>query len=227
MTIMHIIHQTIFWGDLLKLRSLVVFWLLALVSTVCPQSKRPIYSISGGIALPSQPAVLNENWNGGWHIGGGIGYPVTRCLTIGGAFSYSHLPFDAEAVVARGSNRPWMRVEGTSSTIITGNCRAKINLVPLTRITWFSPYFFGGLGWFRLTRGEFTIRYKFVSEESMRTEYHFQVPTCQAGGEFGAGLEIYLANRLSGFAEMTYSASLINAPIWCEWIPLRVGLILH
>jgi hypothetical protein len=214
----------------LKLRFLVIFCLLASVPTVYSQSKRPIYSISGGVALPSQPAVLNELWNGGWHIGGGIGYPVTPWLNIGGAFSYSHLPFDAKAVIARSklaSYYPWVRVEGNSATIITGNCRVKINLTVPTRTSWFSPYFFGGMGWYRLTLGEYALKFRIVTEESERTDRHLEYPCSQVGLEGGAGFEVYLTKHLNGFAEITYCSSFTDSPIWAEWIPLRIGLLLH
>jgi hypothetical protein len=212
----------------LKLNFLVILCLLVSASTVYPQSKRPIYTISGGVALPSQPKSLNDSWNGGWHIGGGIGYPVTPSLTVGGEFSYSHLPFDAEAVIgSRSGYYPWIKVVGNSATIITGNCRVKINLVAPTKSSWLSPYFFGGLGWFRLTLGEYVVRYRIVSEESERAYRYSEYPTSQVGLEFGVGFEIHLSERLNAYVEMADSGSLSGSPIWAEWIPLRVGLLLH
>ncbi len=214
----------------MRLRFLVIFCLLAFVATAYPQSKGPIYSISTGVALPSQPKILNDSWNGGWHIGGGIGYPITPWLTIGGAFSYSHLPFDAKAVIARSklaSYYPWVRVEGNSATIITGNCRVKINLTAPTRTSWFSPYFFGGMGWYRLTLGEYTVQYKIVSQRSVRTYRQSAYPNSQIGLEGGAGFEVYLSKHLNGYMEITYCTSFTDSPIWAEWIPLRIGLLLH
>jgi hypothetical protein len=206
----------------------VTFWLLAFVSTAFPQSKRPIYSISTGIALPSQPKSLNDSWNGGWHISGGIGYPVTPRLTIGGAFSYSHLPFDPESIIRRDNPlAPWIRVEGSSSTIITANCRLKINLVTSAKTARFSPYFFGALGWFRLTQGEFVERLRIVSEAEEQTLRHSGYATSRPGLEFGAGFEIYLSEHLHTYIEIANSGSITDSPVWAEWIPLRIGLLLH
>lgn len=204
--------------------------LMMLGGCVLAEAKRPVYTISGGLALPSQPHRLNDSWNGGWHIGGGIGYPVTPYVTVGGAFSYSHLPFDAEAVIARSTLAtyyPWVRVEGNSATIITGNCRLKVNFIAPTKNCWFSPYFFGGLGWYRLTLGEYTVRYKMISQESERTHIKPTSPSSQVGLDFGAGLEIYLSNRLNAFIEVADSGTLTGCPVWAECFPIRIGLIIH
>jgi len=212
----------------LKLRFLVIFWLLAFVSTALPQSKRPIYSISGGVALPSKPKSVNASWNGGWHISGGIGYPLTKCLTVGGAFSYSHLPIDPEAIIRRYDNlAPWIRVEGSSSTVITANCRLKINLVPPTRTAKFSPYFFGALGWYRLTIGEYEVRYRFVSSDNERMWRGSQYGASTTGLEFGAGFEFYLSSRLHAYIEIADAGSLLAEPFYSEWIPVRIGLLLY
>ena len=212
----------------MRLRFLLIFCLFAFVTSVYPQAKRPIYSISGGVALPSLPKGLNEYWNGGWHISGGIGYPVTRYLTIGGTISYSHLPFDAERVIAHyGTLFRWISVDGVSATIVTSNCRLKINLVPPDKTTRFSPYFFGGLGWFRLTEGEYVIQYKYVWNQSGGTNRQSKYTTSQFGLEFGSGIEICLTKRLNAYAEIACSTSFSYSPIWAEWVPIRIGLLLH
>lgn len=214
----------------MKFVSAVMATVFLLCGGAIAQEKKPMYSVSAGAAFPSQPGQLNDYWHGGWHVGCGIGYPLTSHLTLGGAFSYSRLSFDPEAVIARSSwfeYYPWMEVSGTAATLITGNWRLKINLVPVTRQAWFSPYFFGGLGWFRLTRGEYTIRYRIVSEQSLRTAKSIDRPSSQTGLEVGAGVEFYLSKHWNIYGEITYCSSLDNSPIWAEWVPLRVGLIFH
>jgi opacity protein-like surface antigen len=192
------------------------------------EAKRPIYMLSGGVALPSQPESLNESWNSGWHIGGGIGYPLTRCLTVGGTISYSHLPFDAEAAVKRdGARVPFLTAEGVSSTILAGGFRAKLNLVAPTVYSRVSPYFFGALTWMRVTQGEYVERFRNVSKWSEQEYRHSTRITRQSGMEIGAGMELCLSHHLNVCAELAYSSSYTASPIFAEWVPVRIGLLLH
>jgi hypothetical protein len=206
----------------------VMALVLVLSGCVLAEAKRPIYMFSGGVALPSQPESLNESWNNGWHISGGIGYPLTRCLTVGGTISYSHLPFDAEAVVKRdGPKVAWLKADGVSSTILTGGLRAKLNLVPPTVSSRLSPYFFGSLILMRVSVGEYVETYRRVSKWSEQQYLQHAYAFREYGAEIGAGVEVVLSRHLNAYTEVAYSSSIAYTRNWAEWVPVRAGLLLR
>jgi hypothetical protein len=208
----------------LKLRFLVIFWLLAFVSTAHPQTKRPIYSIAGGIALPSQPWILKHYWDAGLHISGGAGCPLTRHLTTRAMFSYSHFPFDPEAVIKHDSYvAPWIRVDGYASKAITASLQLKFDFVSAAGTARFLPYMFGGPCWHYQIIGEYAEFFRPIPKFH-QSEHWAEQKVSSLGLELGVGLEFRISSRLGVLIEAARSVGLSVEPSCGAGIPVRVGL---
>jgi hypothetical protein len=201
---------------------------LALVLSGCvfADAKRPIYMLSGGVALTTQPRNLKDNWPDGWHVSGGVGFPMTNHLTVRGMASYSHYPLDAVGIVQRDSYlAPWIEVEGTASKAFTASCLFEISFVDHRREARLSPFFFIGPCFHYQTIASYTewTRSVYGGSEWIKMTLEQDVPSL--GVEFGVGLTYRLAGRFGLIAEAARSVGLSSEPSCGAWIPIRVGLI--
>ncbi len=209
-------------------RILILLFIGLITLTLDLRAGQPIYSLAGGIGLPSQPADLNRYWKGGWHLAGGIAYPLTKKLSVGGHLAYSHMPSDAEAVLRDlGDQAPYIRVESKSSAILTVTGRAKLNFVVPARSTPLSPYFFGSLGWFRLTEGGWEVTSITSPDGDGHVRRWFGLVESVIGTEFGAGMDVYLKGWLSTFVEVGAGISFTKKITYVEWVPIRLGISIH
>ncbi len=189
------------------------------------QTRRPVYTLSGGVAIPSQPWILKHYWDAGLHVSGGVGYPLTKHLTARAMFSYSHFPFDPEAVIKHDSYlAPWIRVDGYASKAVTASLQLKFDFVNSTRMTKFIPYLFGGPCWHYQIIGKYEELFRWVSDDDEYLTRWFEKKVSSLGLELGVGLEYRISSRLGVLVEAARIVGLSVEPSCGAGIPVRVGL---
>jgi hypothetical protein len=118
------------------------------------EEKRATLSLSGGVSFPSQPSVFSDYWKMGFNFGASLGYALSPFLTIGGSFDYNNFAFDEEGFLKNlGASGYGITVSGASASIISVMGNLKVSLTPAS----VSPYFFGGLGFSRISLSDATI----------------------------------------------------------------------
>ncbi|MEG8948171.1 hypothetical protein [Rosettibacter firmus] len=172
--------------------------------------------INTGFSLPSQPETFSDYWNTGINIGGGLGFPFSSSLVFVGRVDYNNFSFDEEGFLKDNNFAGYgVSISGGSASIVTITGNLKANLISTPNSV--SPYFVGGIGYFKMTIDEFTISALGESEKvEGDTESAFSVL-------FGVGVDIPAGETMSIYFEGKYGIGFTEDESK-KYFPLNAGI---
>ena len=183
---------------------------------------------SAGLSMPISPEYLTNWWESGMNFGGGVGYDLSRYITMQGFFTANSFGFNNskfEDLVGAPSD---FSISGGAikTTTITANVKASF-IAHGNKVV---PYFVGGLGYFHisadsLTYGSGSISYTIpMFDESKST-----LSSC-----LGFGVDIMVLEQAGIFIECTPTVGAVeiknvgNLPDADEgivaYVPFRFGV---
>ena len=73
--------------------------LLLAVPAAAQEESKLHFLVNGGLSMPQKPDVFKDAWSEGFNVGAGVGYRLSRHLTIQGMVNYDRFPFDEQALL--------------------------------------------------------------------------------------------------------------------------------
>jgi opacity protein-like surface antigen len=186
-----------------------VLLLLAVTATAQEESKLH-FLLNGGLTIPQQPDFFNDGWKQGLNVGGGVGYRLSRHLTVQAMFNYDRFPFDEDgmldALTAELGLDPrdmgfTFDITGADMSVVSVSGELKASFVgDPSKI---SPYVIGGGGIAHLSMSSVTMTGSFLgmqlAEETMEGESETALMAT-----VGGGVDIPISERLGVFVEARY-----------------------
>ena len=180
------------------------------------QVKKGTFSFNSGFSLPSSPEEFSDYWNSGINFGVGIERPISPKLIFQACLDYNTFPMNEDKFLSEAGVSGYdISLDGGGASIINVSANLKAPLsVKESSVT---PYFVGGLGIFRLSVGDITVRYQGQSE------------TAEGASEtalsilLGTGLDFTINPKVKMFVEIKYGIGFTEGES-TKYIPIKVGL---
>ena len=164
------------------------------------------FLLNGGLSLPQNPDVFKDAWSNGFNVGGGVGFSLSRHLTLQGLVNYDRFPLDEQGVLDLisggtvddeetifffdplfGSNSLSIDVQGAEISILSISAELKASFVGDSNKV--SPYVIGGSGIARLSGGR-DIRVFFVDFTELIAETIPRESEIKGMATVGGGIDI-------------------------------------
>ena len=180
------------------------------------QTQDPSYSLSTGFAIPSAPDDFAESWNSGYNLGASIGYPLSPNLTFQGCLDYNSFTLDEDGFLGGGLFS--RSANGGTTSIVTAS--ANLKAILSSQGSSVSPYFTGGLGFFRLSFGDVTVTdHEYPGGFSQTVDGDSETAISIF---FGAGLEFAINEKVNFFAEGKYGIGFTEDES-TRYFPVKLG----
>lgn len=172
--------------------------------------RRPIIYLNGGFSIPLNPYYFTKNWDLGFNMTGGLGYPINSFLTIRGSFEFHNFPPSTKGYAYNQS------LSG-GEQLIFGPAVTLIASVP-SRGSYMGSYFIGGVGLNRFVIRDIEVRSPGsarVYEGDTGVDYSIFI---------GHGYNFALSKRIKLFVEGRYVVCLRKSTS-NRFLPASIGLM--
>lgn len=180
------------------------------------QVERGTLSFNSGFSLPATPVDFADYWKTGLNFGAALEYPLSPKVIFQGCLDYNNFPLNEDKFLSEdGLNGLGVSLDGGAASIITVSANLKAPLpVQGSSVT---PYFVGGLGIFRLSLSDVTVRYQ---GQSGRVEGISETATALI---FGTGLDFTINPKVNMFVEIKYVIGITEGES-TRYFPVKIGL---
>ena len=180
------------------------------------QVKRSTLSFNSGFSLPSAPVEFSDYWKSGFNFGAALEYPLSPKVIFQGCLNYNRFPLNEDQFLSEdGLSGLDISIDGGAASIITvsGNLKAPLSIQGSS----VSPYLVGGLGIFRLSVSDITVRYQ---GQSGRVDGASETALLFI---FGTGLDFTISPKVNMFFEIKYGIGVTEGES-TKYFPVKIGL---
>ena len=186
-----------------------LFLLLAATATAQEESKLH-FLLNGGLTIPQSPDVFKDGWKQGFNVGGGLGYRLSRHITVQATVNYDRFPFDEEGVFDSFTEEFGfdprdlgisIDITGADMSVLSVSGELKASFVgDPSKI---SPYVIGGGGLAHLSLGSATFSGSYLGQELVEDAMGGESET-KLMATIGGGVDIPINERIGVFVEARY-----------------------